>query len=896
MCVKLIRLAAFWLMCCVCAAQTPTSGTNRRETQQTVEGIGRILQVDVGGGGRFLVLRLEDRLAVFDVVRGEIIAHVPLPSSATAYAAGKSVLVLIDPVEKRLQRWTLPDVKKISDSAVDLEMDIGSATLGAASDGPLLLVPNPCRWPLEEVRLVDLATLKPIVDEIELVGRAFNSAGAGHPAFATASDDGTTFYVAPSGLLLRVEPGRVVGRFCTEVDWINTMQPGKTGRYLFGWGLPLDQRNAQTRAETIDQVRTREAGNQITIHDHSGPFYLSMRPVEDGTKLEAFYMTEGELEPLGKVEGVTLEAGKSHLPVAQRVHLHSREGVIVTLDDVAGRINVHRRRPGDILPKNDPRRMELRIPSKLIVYAGQAFAHHLQLAGEEDETIFEVVGGPDGLAVDENGVLRWLPPELGKDMTIDVDLRASLGKNQVVHRLELTIRSSRSGRGAGQTGSMRDSKRAVAKWLIDPPTKGWLASTGLTEPPDETIKVKVATKPSAIRLAAEGRALMFRQPGSISILSTQSGKRIAQLPAHHTGTQFVGGLDCIIVHDPVDQTLTRWRLDDLTVSHQVKVPLEGESRLLLLGAASSGPLLVEAKGSRQWHRFDSQTLESLEMPPVHDPKQQPISRLPLATVSEISEDGTTLLASRYNEVVSLVPTGQDYQAYAKRWSRSLSARMSSDGRSFYSQTGPFDRYWRPQQLRASSGVVFPAVSGPFFCDTRIEKLQVGSNSRPEYEFRFHAQVFHRFLPESISTLSDLPLVEPQRYLSQPNLDLEQIWFIPHINRLVRFDSRTMEFVIHRWDVLSALKNLRSLRPIMISSPQIWIRRGSLWSYQLQSLPRGKVTYRLPVAPDGMELDENGILTWNVPTDLVEQKYRVVVVAESEYGKEENHGFDLLILR
>lgn len=896
-CVTSLPWLVICFLCSLCIAQDPVASPVQRESSQTrVDEIGRILQVEVGGSGRFLILRLENRLAIFDILPGKIVSHVPLSSGKTVIAAGKSILVVIDPATKQIQRWSLPEARKLSETTLNVEMQVGQAAIGAASDGPLLLVPEPCQWPLEEIRLLNLQTLIPMDEEIELLGRVFHAPDEGRPGFVTASDDGTTYYVGPTGFLLRVEPNRVVGRFCTEIDWTNPMQPGRLGRTLFGWGVPLNQSDTKTLPEVIDQARTRGIENQITIHDHDGPFYLSLRPVEDGSDLEMLYFATGELEPLGKVPGVALETGEGHLPVTQRVHLLSQTGVIVTVNDRVGRIVVHRMSPDDVLPSNDPRRLALRPPSSLIANAEQAFAHQLQLVGQNSETKFEILGGPDGLTVDQNGVLRWLPPELGKDMAIDVNLRASQGKNQMVHPLVITVRSLRGRSGDVQDGARYDRRGTGAKWLVDSPSKDWLTETGNGEPMEEPIKLRVGTKPSLIRPAAEGRALLFRQPGKISILCTRTGELMAQLPAPHTGTHFAAGLDCVVVHDPIEQSLTRWRLSDLTISHQVKVPFAGEARLMLLGASSDGPLLVEARGAHAIHRFDSQTLESLAMLPIRYLNQRPHFRPPPDTVRAISENGSTLLAARFNECVSVVPSDAQYSAYIHRQSGSQFARVSADGQQIYSDVDAFDRYWRPQPFKASSGVLFPTVSGPFFCRFRAEQYQVGSSFRPKHGYRLHAEFFHRHFSEPLATLNNLPLVEPQKHLQHVNLRDEQLWIVPSVNRLVRFDSQTIEFVLHHWDVQAALKRLPTMQPIVVSSPSVWIRRGSSWSYQLESLTKGKISYRIPVKPDGMELHEDGKLTWNVPTDLTEHNHRVVIVATNEYGKEENHAFNLFVLR
>lgn len=898
---KLVQLLAAWILFGSCAAQNPTSTTSDSVQLQSiplvVDGLGRITEVKVGGSGRFLVLRLEDsRLAIFDIVLSKIIGHVRLPTAESVIAAGKNVLVVIDPVNKRLERWSLKDAVKQSESTLDIEMDVGHAAIGAASEGPLLLMPDKCRWPLEEVRLLNVTTLKPMADEIDVVGRFVNSRNEERPTFVSASDDGSTFYVGPAGLLLRIEMDRVAGRFCPEIDWENPMQPGRLGRYLYGWSVPLDQINATVRAQSIQQSRSQGAVGQFTIHDHGGSFFLSMRPTVDRSGMEAFYATEEKGQLLGKVPGFLLKTDGERLSLPQRVHLHSRAGVIATVDARVGRITVHRIRPGDVLQPNDPRRLSLTSTPKFSVHAGQAFARRIQVLGRTRETKFELVGGPDGMSIDENGILRWLPPKLGKDMTIGVELQTSSGENMISHQLSVTIRATTAATGETPNSTIRAPtlpKSAVAKWHVDSRTIGSLNEPHFAKPHDESIKIKVGAKPFMIRPAAQGQLLVFREPGRISILSTRLAKLIAHLPAPHTGTQFATGRDCVVVHDPIDRTLTRWRLDDLTVSHRVQAPFVGEARLMLLGAASTGPLIIKAKDSGEQYMLDSESLELLPMPPTRHPNVRSPSSLSMAG---IAENGTTLLAKKYNHMISFVPAGTEYQAYSHQQVDLSTLKMSSDGRRIYSKSAFFDRYWRPQDSPVPRGPFFPAISGPTFLVVWSEKQQTGSSFQRTHAYQVHAGLHLKGFPKPLSTMKNLPLIEPRWYSKAPDLSQLQMWFIPTINRLVRFDPRTIEFVIHYWDVNSALDRLGSLRPIIVSSPQIWVRRGSQWSYQLDSLPRGKTTYRMPVAPEGMKISKGGKITWDVPVDLANGQHRVVIVAASEYGKEENHAFDLLVLR
>ena len=101
---------------------------------------GRITDVTVGGGGRYLLLTLKDarKLAVFDLNAADVVKTIPLTSPNVLVAAGAKKFLIALPDEKRIERWDL----------ATLERDGTAARYQSTA--------RSTRWPWEATRMAPL--------------------------------------------------------------------------------------------------------------------------------------------------------------------------------------------------------------------------------------------------------------------------------------------------------------------------------------------------------------------------------------------------------------------------------------------------------------------------------------------------------------------------------------------------------------------------------------------------------------------------------------------------------------------------------------------------------------------------------------------------------------------
>ena len=157
---------------------------SKKETSvvTSVELPGRIIQVRTGGGGRYIICRLESNsnLFVVDVVLKKIVKQIPI-SDGVVFAASKDKLLIALPLINQLQKWDLTTLKR--DKAVALGRDFvpTNAAMGCNSQGPLGL------YSRGELKLWDLdsMTVRPLRNNLDY--------NPDWKIYLTASADGQTF-------------------------------------------------------------------------------------------------------------------------------------------------------------------------------------------------------------------------------------------------------------------------------------------------------------------------------------------------------------------------------------------------------------------------------------------------------------------------------------------------------------------------------------------------------------------------------------------------------------------------------------------------------------------------------------------------------------------------------
>ncbi len=153
-----------------------------------------------GGGGRYMILHLPrlHKLAIFDVNAAKITRYISLGSDDIFFAAGNEKLIVTLNDQNIIQRWSLLTGERELNVPLPDAASLRAIALGAASDGPLLLLPRS-----GEASYLDIATLSRL--DVEFPHGGFSGNHPSYPYRIWASGDGTVFTgcspdLSPSGL------------------------------------------------------------------------------------------------------------------------------------------------------------------------------------------------------------------------------------------------------------------------------------------------------------------------------------------------------------------------------------------------------------------------------------------------------------------------------------------------------------------------------------------------------------------------------------------------------------------------------------------------------------------------------------------------------------------------
>ncbi len=382
-----------------------------------------IQQVVLGGGGRFLILRLAKvrQLAVFDVNEGKVVRFLPVAADNVLVAAGMSKLVLVYPDTKVVQRWDLLTGEREQTATLPISDPVSGIGMGYGSDGPLLL--QTVREPITgDDFLCDIRSLQLIDLEVRPVGHVHRGANA----LMRGSSDGRTFGVisgSEHAYVLTVAPGSAVLRGSDRM-----VIPGPTGKYLFGFCL------------AHADLKPVEAGDSRTFNVPAlqGPFYLAI-PAGAGDpnvgRIELRLV--GDQRPLLTLPELDTPMGDAApnqvvLTLDQRFHFIPDAHLLVSIPRTADRLVLHRLDLDAALAKSGIDYLFVTSTPPGCAVRGQEYTYPIRVKARKGGLKYRMDAGPAGMKVDADGTVRWAVPANHDGTPADVILTISDSTGQEV--------------------------------------------------------------------------------------------------------------------------------------------------------------------------------------------------------------------------------------------------------------------------------------------------------------------------------------------------------------------------------------------------------------------------------------------------------------------------------
>jgi hypothetical protein len=373
---------------------------------------GPVADVTVGGGGRYLVLRLSGarKLAIFDLQQGKVARYLPLPEEPVHIAAGANRLVVIYPNSRRIQLVNLATLRRERTAPLPgpLTTDsIHQVCMGSASAGPLFVY-----LPKEKRTLaVDLDTLE--TAEVNWKHWAPNNAYG--PLNMQASPDGSWLIGWGGGWagceVATFRDGQQTGSHDKIEYWgVGTTfaLPSADGRFLFTpWGiLGRDFTPAKVpELKGVYVVPAVEPGCFLALANNCTPGQQSPNAEPNG----ALAVYSEDRKPLFSLRDLDELKARSELAWEKRIHYYPRGGLLVTLGAANDRLVLRRVDLAEQLEKagGDYLVVVSRPPA---AKAGEAFSYKLDVRSKKGGVKVKLESGPPGLAVTPEGQVTWAVP------------------------------------------------------------------------------------------------------------------------------------------------------------------------------------------------------------------------------------------------------------------------------------------------------------------------------------------------------------------------------------------------------------------------------------------------------------------------------------------------------
>jgi hypothetical protein len=378
----------------------------------------------VGGGGRYLILRLagKKKLAVFDVQEGKVARELPLLEEPAHFAAGAARLVVVYPGAKLIQLWDLATLERERTAHLPPALtadNIHQICMGSATPGPLFVyLPGQKR-----TLALDLDTLttkevgwkhwgpqnaygplnmRASADGSLLVGWGGGWAGLGVATFADGKQTGADDRVAFSGGLFGL--------------------PSADGRLVFAPGVIVNRAFSPTQfpgnAYTVPAV---EPGFFLALRSAGGlPAHYALGPVTVPPVGEVAFYTD-ERQQLFTLKDLDELKGGSNLPWEKRVFYYPTGGLLVSLNAEKDRLILRRIDLAAQLDRSGADYLVV-VSRPPPARPGAQFSYRVDVRSKKGGVKVKLESGPPGLGVTPDGVVSWAVPADVEQRQADVVL------------------------------------------------------------------------------------------------------------------------------------------------------------------------------------------------------------------------------------------------------------------------------------------------------------------------------------------------------------------------------------------------------------------------------------------------------------------------------------------
>jgi hypothetical protein len=339
---------------------------------------GRIDDVEVGGGGKYLLLVMRGvrQVAVYDIEADKIARTFALPTDEVLVTAGSDKAVFIYPDQQMIERYNLTTGVKEKKAQLPVRGVIKAATMGSGSKGPLLIHAAAGGQSHDAAAFFFVDILKMKIIPIDPAAKAHNGSlfrdvvhvrasasgqvfgvwttspayrgletfvldktvrvfyASGTAGHLVPSADGRAIYTATGGAysadLKPIQRGMQAAKGSGPSDTM--LLPSTDPTYFVGVrGLQATGPRSNATRMTIRRSPIRNAPTRVTVTVPE-----PTKPPTTEAVLEVY--RRGGNEPIATVEGLDEMVGdyrdqsiKDGFTVDKRIHFHAESGTLVTV-------------------------------------------------------------------------------------------------------------------------------------------------------------------------------------------------------------------------------------------------------------------------------------------------------------------------------------------------------------------------------------------------------------------------------------------------------------------------------------------------------------------------------------------------------------------------------------
>ncbi len=416
---------------------------------------GPVADAVLGLEGRYLLLYLKTlrKIAVYDANAAGIIHEIPVAAEDAAIAAGAEKLVVVNTMQRLIERWSLLTWEREAVRPLPSSGDFQDLAMGYASAGPILMhwCPGPHSPFNLPYTLVDLETLDTVPDVTNIWPTYCDWVDRGRTILRAAAT-GRVFGLwdmEPNGgdhmVVLRCSGTQV--RIAAQDESAGHVCPNSDGSaILTGIGVftpSLLPREPDLR-KPMPRIPTTHPHFHVAVptdprrQDNMGDEPFQGQTARLCLTPSCEELTTLPIGELGKCDRDTW--GSDRLTVDKRVTYIPQAGQVVTIPFSNDRLIVTPFNLRDALKKVDFEYLFISSSPSWACQRGKDFSYQITIESNSDDAHVELSAAPDGMALSKTGLLSWRVPENMKERSVFVILTARTGSRTTLQAFQLVVR------------------------------------------------------------------------------------------------------------------------------------------------------------------------------------------------------------------------------------------------------------------------------------------------------------------------------------------------------------------------------------------------------------------------------------------------------------------------